>query len=237
MVATNAHGRCGTNIPYLALSRSLVWNTLSDRSHDKNILKAIFRHNQSNYPHRAASQLVHQLRNIAWIPQGDNKFVRPAEALRDLLPDGFPFDPGWPWLEAIRFGEDTKKRTEQHRKMREIGKILEFSDESALADARRFAELPPRVRRPNHAAMFMHANGSRETIRDSFVALDGSELELTLADRPVTMYFTESHVADLRAAVDVESAAQPHSRSPQLSPASSLMTHTDAFRRPESVHI
>lgn len=303
--------------PSLALSR-LVWNTLCNRSQDKNILKATYRNNQSNYPHFADSQLVHQLRDASWIPQQDNEFVRPSEALRDLLPDGFPFDPGWPWLTAIRFGAETEKRAEELRKTREMAEELGFSDETALTDGRRFAELAPETRRriladheqpvdlpktspsnrerratavrdeagnaprrtterrprsvsvnrdpikreksapylrdqytnadgvticqackdalpfrladgsyyleaveflselerhyhqnylalcPNHAAMLMYANASKDEMKDRFLALDGNELELTLADRPVTVYFTDTHIEDLRVVIEVD---------------------------------
>ena len=297
--------------PTLVLSR-LVWNALCDRSPDRNILKATYQYNQSNYPHYADSRLVHQLRDAAWIPQRAGELVRPAEALRDRLPDGFPFDPGWPWLAAIRFGAETEKRAEQVRRTHEIAAELGFCDEAALADGRRFSELAPDTRQrilaehegpvdlpmreprnrdrraesvreeartaprrttemrqrsvsvnrdavkreqtdpylrdlytnadditicqvckdrlpfrladgsyyfesveflpdlqrhhyqnylalcPNHAAMFMHANASKDEMKDRFLVLDGSELELTLADQPVTVYFTESHVADLK---------------------------------------
>ena len=89
-------------------------------------LKATFQYNQSNYARTADSQLVHQLRNAAWIPQRDNEFVRPAEASRDLLPDGFPFDPGWPWLDTICFGTATERRAEQPRRTQEIAAELGF---------------------------------------------------------------------------------------------------------------
>ena len=303
--------------PTPALSR-LIWNALCARASDKSILKATFQYNQSNYPHHADSQLVHQLRNNAWIPQGGNEFVRPAAARRDLLPDGFAFDPGWPWLKAVRFGDETQMRAEELRRTQEIATELGFRDDAALTDGRRFAELPPDTRRrilskheetvvlplrepgnrerraetvrekarkaperisekrprtvsvsrdavkreqtnpylrnlytnadsiticqickdrlpfklddgsyffeaveflpdlerhhyqnylalcPNHAAMFMHANGSKDEMRDRLLDLDGSELDLTLAEQPVTVYFTESHVADLRVVVEVE---------------------------------
>ena len=303
--------------PNLALS-CLVWNVLCDRSHDKRILKATFRYNQSNYHHSADSQLVHQLRNAAWVPQGDDVFVHPAEALRDLLPDGFPFDPGWAWLTAIRFGEETEKRAAHLRRTQEIAAELGFRDEAALADGMRFADLAPDTRQkilaehesqvdlpvhepgnadrraesvrensrqaperrtekrersvsvnrdptkreetapylrelytnadgvtfcqackdrlpfrladgtyffeaveflpglerhhyqnylalcPNHAAMFMHANASKDEMTAGFLALDGNELALTLADQPVSVYFTDTHIADLRVVIDVD---------------------------------
>ena len=312
-------------IPTRALSH-LVWNTLSNRSHNKNILKATFRYNQSNYQHSADSQLVHQLRNAAWVPQRDSEFVRPAEALRDLLPDGFPFDSGWPWLGAIRFGAETEKRAEQLRRTQEIAAELGFPDDAALADGRRFAEQAPNTRQrilaqlegpvdlpkrepgnrdrraaavreearkapgrttekrprsvsvnrdatkrektgpylrdlytnadgvticqackdrlpfrladgsyffeaveflpdlqkhhhqnylalcPNHAAMLMHTNGSKDEMKGRFLTLNGNELELTLADQPVTVYFTDTHLADLRVVIEVEHQDQPHSR-------------------------
>ena len=303
--------------PTVPLSR-LVWNTLRRRSDDERILRACYRHNQSNEPHFADSQLVHQLRESTWIPQGNGTFVRPAEASTDLLPEGFAIDSGWPWLAAIRFGAETEERARQHRKALEMATELGFSDEAALADAKRFAVLDPAARQrilaehessidlprraprdrrrraesvreaarkapertteirsrsvsvdrdaikrersipylrdlytnpdgvticqmckdrlpfqladgeyfleaveflpgmekrhhqnylalcPNHAAMYMHANPSRDEMTDRFLAMDGSELELTLADRSVTIYFTDTHIADLRVLLEVE---------------------------------
>ena len=303
--------------PTLPLSR-LVWNTMRRRSDDERILRACYRHNQSNDPHYADSQLVHQLRENAWIPQGGGTFVRPAEASTDLLPEEFVINSGWPWLAAIRFGAETEERAQRRRNALEIATELGFSDEAALADAKRFAELDPAARQrilaehessidlprrtprnperraesvreaareapgrtterrprsvsvdrdaikreksipylrdlytnadgvtvcqmcqdrlpfkladgsyfleaveflpglekrhhqnylalcPNHAAMYMHANPSRDEMRDRFLALDGSEMELTLADRSVTVYFTDTHIADLRVILEVE---------------------------------
>ena len=303
--------------PTLALSR-LVWNALCNGAHDKTFLKATYRYNRSNDPHFADSQLVHQLRNAAWVPQRDDAFVRPAEALRELLPNGFPFDPGWAWLAAIRFGAETEKRAEQLRRTQEIATELGFPDEAALADGMRFAALAPDTRQrilaehaepvdlptrepgnrdrraeavreearkapgrtsekrersvsvtrdpikrektdpylrdqytnadgvticqackdrlpfrladgnyyfeaveflpdlekrhhqnylalcPNHAAMFIHANASKDKMTDRFLALDGSELDLTFADQLVTIYFTGTHIADLRVVIQVD---------------------------------
>ena len=132
-------------MPNLELSR-LVWNAVCNQPRNKDMLKAIFRYNQSNEPHYAESQLVHQLRNAAWIPQSEDKYVRPAEALRDLLPDGFPFDPGWNWLTAIHFGAKTENSAEDLRRTQEIAAELGFHDQTALADAKRFAELAPDTR-------------------------------------------------------------------------------------------
>ena len=304
--------------PTLRFSR-LVWNTLCERPNVKTILRARYRNNKSNQAYSADSQIVHQLHNGAWIPQGNDKFVRPAEALRDLLPDeGFPFDPGSPWIIAIGFGAETEKRSEERRKSQEIAADLGFFDEAALADAQRFVGLSPGTRQriladhesfidlperepanrerraesvrqeareapkrttekrqrsvslnrnsikrektdpylrdlytnadhvticqtcqdrlpfkladgsyffeaveflpglkkdhhqnylalcPNHAAMFMHANASKDEMKDRFLALDSSQLELTLADQSVAVYFTDTHLADLRVIIEVD---------------------------------
>ena len=301
--------------PSLELSR-LVWKTFCERSNDMSILKATYQYNQSNLPHYADSHLVYQLRNTAWIPQRNDQFVLPSEAVRDLLPDDFPFAPDWSWLEAINFGTKTKKPDE----IQKIAVQLGFRDEAALTDAKRFADLAPHIRQkilmdhgtpielpvhkpknptrraekvrknaqkapkreseirqrsvsknrdniksektvtyllehytnadgvticqachdslpfqlpdgsyyfeaveflpdlkkhhhqnyialcPNHAAMFKHANNSKDETESRFLALDGNELELELAHQTVTIYFTELHLADLRVVIDVENA-------------------------------
>ena len=58
---------------------------------------------------------------------------------------------------------------------------------------------------PNHAAMFQHANGSAELMRDSFVDLAGNELDVVLAQKDTTIYFTKTHIADLKAVIETDS--------------------------------
>ena len=115
------------------LSR-LIWITMVGAGSDK--LEAQYRPNKQHSPRTLPSTLVLTLQNAAWIPQRDSEFVRPAEALRDLLPDGFPFDAGWPWIKAIRFGEENVKRAEERRRNQEMADELGFRDEAALADGR-----------------------------------------------------------------------------------------------------
>ena len=71
---------------------------------------------------QADSQLVHQLRNAAWIPQGDEVFVRPEAAFSNLLPDGFPFDAGQKWLKAVGFGREIEMKSEEQRQKEETAK-------------------------------------------------------------------------------------------------------------------
>jgi len=124
-----------------ALSR-LMWNTACNQR-DTNWLLARYRNNSHYNCREALSQIACILRDTAWIPQTDGRFVRPSEASRELLPKGFPYDEGYAWLEAIRFGAaKTIKPTEKAQET-EKAKALGFQDIQSLDRARRFVSLPP----------------------------------------------------------------------------------------------
>lgn len=57
---------------------------------------------------------------------------------------------------------------------------------------------------PNHAAMYKHANSSRIILRNLFQKIDNNELDIELGGRPTKLYFTETHIADLRAVLETE---------------------------------
>jgi hypothetical protein len=311
----------------------LVWNTMctlpkSDNGYDSrysgNPLAAQYRVNRRDELRSAGSQLVHLLRGHAWVPQGKS-FARPADARAELLPSGFTFDPGWPWLKAIQFGrnihlrdqkaqEEAAASVERKRKEQEAAEALGFEDADT---ARKFAAMPveeqnralaewerrknvalpdqdpsdrrreriiahsatapqrqtePRTRSvavnreeikeeakqylqqrytnedaeqicqickdvlpfrlsdesfyfeavellpelsrhydqnylclcPNHAAMFKHANGSRDTLKDRLRHHTENELNVVLAGRDEVVYFNRVHLADLRAIIDAD---------------------------------
>ena len=298
----------------------LFWHTLSFHTRP-HVLQATYRKSQSRGSRHADSQLVHQLKNAAWIPQSaEGPFVRPKDASRDLLPDGFPFDPGSAWLKAVGFGDEIAERSERQREKETIAKELGFIDAPSLNRARRFAalsperqdrilarwerapetELPdhesanprrrakrvgtdagdaperrteertrsvsigreevkqeaaqylaqqytnadgelicqvckvpmpfrlddgteyfekveflPQLKRrhyqnylalcPNHAAMFQYANGSADSMRTTLAELNGNNFQIVLAQKDDTIYFTKTHVADLREIVSVDS--------------------------------
>ncbi len=60
---------------------------------------------------------------------------------------------------------------------------------------------------PNHAAMYQYANGSKETMKDLFLDLKGNELKIVLARKNKTIYFTTTHIADLRTIIEVEDSS------------------------------
>jgi hypothetical protein len=254
------------------------------------------------------------LRDAEWIPQTGAGFVKPARASRDLLPAGFPLDPGQQWLQAVKFGEETAVRIAKERQKEALAKELGFKDKADLEDSKRFIEIDPDERRrildewerrasfvlpeqhpsnperrstkvgeqagdaprkeseertrsvqvglgdvkaeaeqylrrqytnpdgeticqickaplpfklddgryylekvefirdlgnrhfqnylalcPNHAAMYQHAHGSADLIRDLVIDCDSDRLDIILAGKDETIYFTEVHLLDLKA--------------------------------------
>jgi hypothetical protein len=52
---------------------------------------------------------------------------------------------------------------------------------------------------PNHAAMYQHAHGSADLIRDLLIDCDSDRLDIILAGKDEAIYFTEVHLLDLKA--------------------------------------
>ncbi|WP_334545049.1 sacsin N-terminal ATP-binding-like domain-containing protein [Rhizobium leguminosarum] len=308
-------------VPSVELS-SLVWRTMCALPADGRYFRAVYRRNASSGSHQAPSQLVYQLRNAAWVPQGEGEFVRPAEASSSLLPPGFAIDPGWGWLKAIEFGTEQRKKSEQSQRRQELAREIGFEDEDSLERARRFAALKPEVQAqvldelerktlfelperepsnperraervgglaanaperlteqrtrsvsvgreavkeetaeylrqqyesggemtcqickgpmpfrlddgrpyfekveflpelgrrhfqnylalcPNHAAMYAHTNGSAEFLKDGFLEVECNEIEVIIAQRDETIYFTRTHIADLKAVIESDEAEE-----------------------------
>lgn len=308
----------------------LIWNTMC-QPRISGFLEARYRRNVSGGSHYAKSQLVHQLRNFAWVPQGDS-FVKPKAARVEYLPEGFRFDAGWPWIKAIDFGIEVErenekvraeaiaaeaKKTRKQAAAAELGfenpddlellsQLSELSEEERhemreeMRWRRKVTELPEnepsnperrdaRVREiakdaqgretekrsrsvsigqgavkeeakqylhhqytgdeglfcqvcekpmpfalddgspyfeaveflpentlkkrhhqnylalcPNHAAMFRHANGSKDIMKAMLLDLDDARLEVILAQADCTIYFTKTHLSDLKSAIHAE---------------------------------
>jgi len=299
--------------PSLPISR-LIWKTMYTLPGSPNYLKAIYQNNQSWGHYRADSQLVHHLKNAAWVPQRGGRFVRPSKAASELLPEGFPFDAGQAWIKAVHFGEEVMPMTEKPKEKEAAAIGLGFPDQKSLKDAQWFAGLPeeerqqfrdkhqswhepgrepterrservgelageaterltdqrtmsvsvgidkvkkeaepyllqqytnddgqmfcqvckkpmpfkladgnyyfekveflPELKRlhyqnylalcPNHAAMFQYANGSSDKLKDMFIEIGSKELEVVLAQKNTTIYFTKTHIADLKAVIKAD---------------------------------
>lgn len=315
----------------------LIWRTMCSPP-TAECLKATYRKNWSSGTRQADSQLVHHLRKASWIPQGNNLFVTPFEAVRDLLPEGFPFDAGSAWLKAIGFGGNAAAKSEEQRQREVVVKELGFRDQASLERAKRFASLPPeeqerilaerehapvkelpqhepinperRAERvgekaasapirqteertrsisvgldkvkqeaaqylhqqytnsddemicqicktqlpfklddgsdyfetvefipelnkhhyqnylalcPNHGAMFQYANNSSDCLEQQFTELVTNELGVVLAQKDFTIYFTKTHIADLKEVIRVD-RSQPDRQSPHDSLSSSQAT-------------
>jgi hypothetical protein len=299
-----------------------LWRTMSSLPPHGDYLFATFQKSGAGGARRAHSQVVHQLRKAAWIPQGEGVFVKPEDALSTLLPAGFAFDAGARWLTAIEFGKVAALSSENQRQKEVVARELGFRDRASLERAKRFASLPPdeqerilteresaqpvelpeheptnperraervglraaaaperrteeRLRSvsvgrdevkdearqylqlqytnpdgemicqickhklpfrlddgsdyfeaieflpalvkrhhqnclalcPNHAAMFQYANAALESLSEAFGNLSTNELSLVLAQKQLSIYFTKTHIADLKEVIRVDSDA------------------------------
>ena len=96
----------------------LIWNTMNGLS--DYCLKAEYSPNAS-YSREGNSTLVHRLIGKNWVPQVENgkeSFVKPSEAVAELLPKGFSYERAQ-WLEAVEFGKSRQDREEQERRRKE----------------------------------------------------------------------------------------------------------------------
>lgn len=131
----------------------LVWDTLTETDEMDTFLVATYRKNMRGGSHTAPSQLVHQLRNTAWVPQKDSGPATPPCADLKLLPDGFAYDSrDQKWIEALRFGSELESQKEAKAQEDEIlRKTLGISDSESVEDFRElikaFSKLPPDRRR------------------------------------------------------------------------------------------
>jgi len=128
--------------PDVSKSR-LIWNTMNELP--VRCLKARYRSNGS-YPIKTAnSTLIHKLREKEWVPQKQDgqksvHFSTPSEAVAELLPRGFSYEPQAQWLEATEFGKGKREREEAERR-REQQASHEFQRKNDAAKEMGFASL------------------------------------------------------------------------------------------------
>ena len=99
----------------------LVWLTM--KGLPKRYLKATYQRNWRHGSRTSNSQLVHHLRNAAWISQKEDEtvyFVKPCDASIERLPSkGFPYEAGQEWLRSIEFGKSERDRRDLERRKQE----------------------------------------------------------------------------------------------------------------------
>ncbi len=103
------------NAPSIEKSR-LIWQTM--RFLPEPCLRARFWNNKK-FGNRAPgkSSLVHELKNAKWVPQKNANsisFVCPCNALIEDLPEGFLYEKGQKWLDAIEFGKTVREQSAKH---------------------------------------------------------------------------------------------------------------------------
>ncbi|HEP6426260.1 TPA: hypothetical protein VDB83_000524 [Burkholderia cenocepacia] len=87
---------------------------------------------------------------------------------------------------------------------REYFEVVEFLPELRKRHPQNYLALCP-----NHSAMYRFVNGSKETTRDEFQAIEGNELPVVLAEKDVTVYFSKTHIVDLKAVLEAEESLPP----------------------------
>lgn len=114
-------------------SSLLIWNALINA--DQKVAKARYRPNAQYSIKEYDSQLIHHLKNYAWIPNKVDKFCKPQDMSKDDLRDDFPFNNRNGLLTSIEFGENARKKSEEYQtknsKAQEIG--FESTEEAELA--------------------------------------------------------------------------------------------------------
>ena len=108
------------NSPNLRNSQ-LIWDTMNGLP-KINYLEARYSPNARYSIMTANSTLVWMLREGKWVPQVENgreKFVKPSDAVAELLPKGFSYEARAKWLEAVEFGKSWRDREKQERRRKE----------------------------------------------------------------------------------------------------------------------
>ena len=136
---TIAEFRILLDVPSIDKSK-LIWRTMTETLSPDH-LEARYSNNRSQPDRVGASSLVHKLRNAEWVPQENGEsmsFVQPNDALITLLPDGFRYEKGQGWLDAIEFGKITKEQREESVQRDQQAKGLGFDSSE---EAEKYAKL------------------------------------------------------------------------------------------------
>jgi hypothetical protein len=87
---------------------------------------------------------------------------------------------------------------------REYFEVVEFLPELRKRHPQNYIALCP-----NHSAMYKLVNGSKDTMREEFQAIEGNELSVVLAEKDMTIYFSKTHIIELHAVLEAEESLAP----------------------------
>lgn len=143
----------------------LIWNTIVNFEKSGSIdhyFYAVFRKSTSRDTHTALSQLVYQLRDNEWVPQGEG-FVKPCDARKELLPSDFAFQLGSTWIKNIEFGKNIEiemlnkdeKIQRQHNALTSLG-----IDESRISEVASIIEKLKEVPAENYSQLMKDIENS-----------------------------------------------------------------------------
>jgi len=109
-----------------AISR-LIWDAV--KGHAPLIMIASYSPNQSRSAVQWPSSLAIALRDAAWIPAKDGTLRRPRDITPAELSHGYSVGGNEAWLQAIGFGEEQRKRSDQHKARLKAGELIGLNAE------------------------------------------------------------------------------------------------------------
>ena len=104
-----------------AISR-IIWDAV--KPHGGSVMAASYSPNQSRSAIQKPSTLAIALRDAAWIPTKDGTLRRPRDIAPAGLAAGYTVGGNEAWLQAIGFGEEQRKRSDQHKARLKAGELI-----------------------------------------------------------------------------------------------------------------
>ena len=108
-----------------------LWGVLvgTDRQHGVSAMIATYSPNQSRAANQKPSSLAIALRDAAWIPAKDGSLRQPRSITAAELAAGYSLGGNEAWLQAVGFGEEQRKRSDQHRARLKAAELIGLSAE------------------------------------------------------------------------------------------------------------
>lgn len=136
----------------------LIWRCILEAGSETTC--AQFRENSKFPTNSAPSSLVYDLKKTAWIPDKKGAFYKPCDITKDMLHRDFIYDDRNGWLTAIEFGENERKKSEEHKTLREGYKKIGLIDEYVVF-IEEIAKLPKDEQNENLKEFKKHLHQSK----------------------------------------------------------------------------